>query len=176
MHSAIIFGGHGELCDSRCGFRTPPNSTSMIACTSQDSIALSRQCCSATWLGVEKSASHQQSQNEISSDNPCSRHLSEKYDAKRGNHFLQGDFPLLFGGISFRLVPCCRRQRSHQLGARTSGLIIYIASPSTERAMRLLQSGPQPPLAWIRRPRDSRLRLRPCDSSLVRRTSVRGRG
>jgi hypothetical protein len=30
------------------------------------------------WIDVVKSASHQQSQNEIGSDNPCSRQLSGK--------------------------------------------------------------------------------------------------
>jgi hypothetical protein len=29
-----------------------------------------------SWIGVVKSASHQLSQSEIASDNPCSRHLS----------------------------------------------------------------------------------------------------
>ena len=28
------------------------------------------------WITIDKSASHQLSQNEIASDNPCSRHLS----------------------------------------------------------------------------------------------------
>jgi hypothetical protein len=30
-----------------------------------------------SWIGVGKSAYHQQSQDEIGSDNPCYRHLSE---------------------------------------------------------------------------------------------------
>jgi hypothetical protein len=47
---------------------------------------------------------------------------------------------------------------------------------STERAMQLLRSELQLPSAWRHRPSDSRPRLRPCDSWLVRHTTVRGRG
>jgi hypothetical protein len=32
-----------------------------------------------SWIDVEKSSSHQLSQSEIGSDNPCCRHLSESY-------------------------------------------------------------------------------------------------
>jgi hypothetical protein len=56
---------------------------------------------------VDKSSSHQLSQDEIAGDNPCSRHLSGKYDAKRGNHFLQADFSGLIRGVEPGYLPGC---------------------------------------------------------------------
>src|ERR1700675_2396710 len=69
-----------------------------------------------------------------------------------------------------------RRYRSYHLAARRSDLILKIASSSIEREMRLLRSEPQHPFAWIRRPRDWRRRLRPCDCWHAWHTSARGPG
>src|SRR6266404_4332252 len=89
------------------------------------------------------------------------------------------------------LVPSCeenRRRRRLMPAERPSTLpsvafefpmTVYKAlfiSSSTERAMRLLRSELQPPLAWRRTPRGWRPRLRPCGCWLVSHTNVRGRG
>ena len=57
---------------------------------------------------VQLPAHSDSSQLEIGGDNPCSRHLSGKYDAKRGDHFLQADFTGLIY-ISFPgILSSCR--------------------------------------------------------------------
>ena|ERR1700681_1954369 len=65
---------------------------------------------------------------------------------------------------------------SYHLAARRSDLRLDIPRSPIEREMRLLRSEPQHPLAWIRRPRDWRRRLRPCDCWRAWHTSARGRG
>ena len=76
----------------------------------------------------------------------------------------------------FGLRPDRRQCGSYHLAARRSDLRLDTPRFPIEREMRLLRSELQHPLAWIRRPRDWRLRLRPCDCWRAWHTSVRGRG
>ncbi len=64
---------------------------------------------------VEKSASHNLSQSEIGSDNPCSLHLSERRRVFQRVVFLGADYRIFLGGSAIRdgelTVPCVLRAR-----------------------------------------------------------------